>query len=63
MSTEVYIVDAVRTAVGKYGGALSFTRPDDMAAEVIKQLMTEADSWLDGNHNPDDITLVVIKHK
>jgi acetyl-CoA C-acetyltransferase len=44
MSTEVYIVDAVRTAVGKYGGALSFTRPDDMAAEVIKQLMIRNDS-------------------
>jgi len=23
----------------------------------------EADAWLSGNHNPDDITLVVIKHK
>jgi hypothetical protein len=26
-------------------------------------LMIEADAWLAGNHNPDDITLVVIKHK
>jgi hypothetical protein len=25
--------------------------------------MIEADIWLSGNHNPDDITLVVIKHK
>jgi hypothetical protein len=25
--------------------------------------MMEADNWLAGNHNPDDITLVVIKHK
>jgi hypothetical protein len=25
--------------------------------------MIEADAWLSGNHNPDDITLVVIKHK
>lgn len=33
------------------------------AQEVIDQLMIEADSWLSGNHNPDDITLVVIKHK
>jgi serine phosphatase RsbU (regulator of sigma subunit) len=33
------------------------------AQEVIDQLMIEADSWLAGNHNPDDITLVVIKHK
>ena len=33
------------------------------AKEVIDQLMLEADKWLSGNHNPDDITLVVIKHK
>ena len=33
------------------------------AQEVINQLMIEADAWLSGNHNPDDITLVVIKHK
>jgi serine phosphatase RsbU (regulator of sigma subunit) len=25
--------------------------------------MVEADAWLAGQHNPDDITLVVIKHK
>lgn len=33
------------------------------AQEIIDQLMMEADKWLSGNHNPDDITLVVIKHK
>jgi hypothetical protein len=33
------------------------------AQQVIDQLMLEADKWLSGNHNPDDITLVVIKHK
>ena len=31
------------------------------AREVIAQLMIEADAWLSGKHNPDDITLVVIK--
>ncbi len=36
---EVYIVDAVRTPVGKYGGSLSSVRPDDLAALVIKTLM------------------------
>ena len=29
------IIDAVRTPVGRYGGALSSTRPDDLAARVI----------------------------
>jgi 3-oxoadipyl-CoA thiolase len=36
---DVYIIDAARTPVGKYGGSLSATRPDDMIAHVIKQLL------------------------
>ncbi|MFE2543214.1 thiolase family protein [Actinacidiphila glaucinigra] len=36
---EVYIVDAVRTPVGKYGGALSKVRPDDLAAHVVASLV------------------------
>ncbi len=35
----------------------------ETAQGVIDKLMLEADSWLAGTHNPDDITLVVIKHK
>src|SRR4030095_2867152 len=36
---EVFIVDAIRTPVGKYGGTLSATRPDDLLAHVIKSLI------------------------
>jgi len=36
---SVYIIDVVRTPVGKYGGALSTTRPDDLLAYVIKALL------------------------
>jgi len=36
---KVYIVDAVRTPVGKYGGALSTIRPDDLLAHVVKELI------------------------
>jgi acetyl-CoA C-acetyltransferase len=36
---EVFIVDAVRTPIGKYGGALASIRPDDMLANVIRALM------------------------
>ncbi len=36
---EVFIIDAVRTAIGKYGGALSSIRPDDLLAHVIKALI------------------------
>ena len=34
-----YIIDAVRTPVGRYGGALSSCRPDDLLALVIKALL------------------------
>jgi 3-oxoadipyl-CoA thiolase len=35
----VYVIDAIRTPVGRYGGALSTVRPDDMLADVIKTLL------------------------
>jgi 3-oxoadipyl-CoA thiolase len=34
-ATETYIVDAVRTPMGAYRGALSRIRPDDLAAHVV----------------------------
>lgn len=33
--TAVYIVDGVRTPVGRYGGSLSSVRPDDLAAVAV----------------------------
>lgn len=36
---EVFIVDGVRTAIGKFGGTLATVRPDDMAALLIKELV------------------------
>jgi 3-oxoadipyl-CoA thiolase len=35
----VYIVDAIRTPIGKYGGTLSSVRPDDLLAHVIKTII------------------------
>ncbi len=35
----VYIIDCVRTPIGKYAGALSGIRPDDLLALVIKALL------------------------
>ena len=37
--TEVHILDAVRTPIGSYGGALSGIRPDDLAATVVRALL------------------------
>jgi len=36
---EVFICDAVRTAIGRYGGALAKVRTDDLAAAPIKALV------------------------
>ncbi|MCW3003959.1 MAG: Acetyl-CoA C-acetyltransferase [Conexibacter sp.] len=37
--SEVWIVDAVRTPIGRLGGALSGVRPDDLAARALEALM------------------------
>jgi 3-oxoadipyl-CoA thiolase len=36
---KVYVIDAVRTPIGKYGGALAAIRPDDLLAYVIRALL------------------------
>jgi 3-oxoadipyl-CoA thiolase len=36
---DCFIIDAVRTPIGKYGGALSSIRPDDLLAHVIRSLL------------------------
>lgn len=34
-----YIIDALRTPIGKYGGALATVRPDDLLALVLKEIV------------------------
>lgn len=36
---EVFVLDIVRTAVGKFGGSLASVRPDDLAAQALKALL------------------------
>ena len=36
---SAYVLDAVRTPFGRYGGALAGVRPDDLAAHVVKTLL------------------------
>jgi 3-oxoadipyl-CoA thiolase len=36
---EAYIIDAIRTPVGRYAGALKDVRPDDLAAVAIRALV------------------------
>lgn len=37
--SDAWIVDAVRTPIGRYAGALAGIRPDDLAATVIRELV------------------------
>jgi acetyl-CoA acetyltransferase family protein len=39
---DVYVVDGVRTAQGKYGGGLAGVRPDDLAAIVVREAVRRA---------------------
>jgi acetyl-CoA acetyltransferase family protein len=43
---DVFVIDAVRTPVGRYHGALAGVRPDDLAATVLRA-MVERSPWLD----------------
>ncbi|MGZ3938453.1 MAG: thiolase family protein [Flavisolibacter sp.] len=52
---DVYLIDAVRTPIGKYGGVLSSVRPDDLLAHVIRQLLARNYSSID----PADIEDVI----
>jgi 3-oxoadipyl-CoA thiolase len=45
MSRSAYIVDAVRTPVGRHGGALAGLRPDDLAAQAIEGLLARHDDF------------------
>jgi len=44
VSEDVFILDAVRTPIGRHGGALAGVRPDDLAAGVIAGLVTRSPS-------------------
>lgn len=46
--SEAYLVDGVRTPVGRYGGALAGIRPDDLAALVVGATVSRASLPADG---------------
>jgi len=51
---EAFLVGGVRTPVGRYGGALSAVRPDDLAALVIREAVSRA------GLDPDRIEEVIL---
>ena len=46
MAHDAYVIDAVRTPVGRLGGALATVRPDDLAAGTLRALIGRS-PWLD----------------
>ena len=40
--TEAFIVDGVRTPIGRYAGGLASVRPDDLAALVVREAVARA---------------------
>ena len=44
MTTEAFIVDAVRTPLGRLGGALASVRPDDLLAGVVRAIVERSPS-------------------
>jgi acetyl-CoA acetyltransferase family protein len=40
--SEAYVLDAVRTPFGRYGGGLANVRPDDLGAHVVRALLDRA---------------------
>lgn len=43
---DAFIVDAIRSPIGKFNGTLSGVRPDDLAAMIIKKLVERNSTWL-----------------
>jgi 3-oxoadipyl-CoA thiolase len=41
--SQAYVIDAVRTPIGRYGGALANARPDDLAAHVVRAVVERND--------------------
>ena len=51
---QAYIIDILRTPIGKFNGTLSAVRPDDLAAHILKAIVAR-NPWLDANEIEDVI--------
>jgi acetyl-CoA C-acetyltransferase len=51
---KAYVIDAVRTPIGKYGGGLAGVRPDDLLAYVVRAILNR-----NGSIDPEAIEDVI----
>ena len=53
---DVYIIDAIRTPIGNFGGTLSPVRTDDLGAIVMKELLARNPSLNTEENSPSVFT-------
>jgi acetyl-CoA acetyltransferase family protein len=53
--SDAYVLDAIRTPIGRYGGALSGVRPDDLAAHVVRTIVDRSPELADSPETIDDV--------
>jgi acetyl-CoA C-acetyltransferase len=51
---DAYIYDGLRTPIGRHAGKLAPVRPDDLAAEVVREVVAR------NKIDPDEISDVVL---
>jgi acetyl-CoA acetyltransferase family protein len=52
---DAFVIDAIRTPNGRYGGALSGVRPDDLAAHVVRTLVDRTPELAGAPETIDDV--------
>ena len=60
---DTFIIGAVRTPIGKFGGMLSSVRTDDLAAHVIRALMDRFDFDPAEIDDVKSLALPVLRHR
>jgi acetyl-CoA acetyltransferase family protein len=53
--SDAFVIDAIRTPIGRYGGALAGTRPDDLAAHVVRTIVDRSPELAAAPDTIDDV--------
>jgi 3-oxoadipyl-CoA thiolase len=58
MSKDVYIIDGIRTAIGRFAGTLKDVRPDDMSAILLREIVKR--NFEKNNIPPEEIEDLIL---